>query len=63
MNDIGRGILKLGSYCGLALSVLPAVLVYSGTVQKETCFTLMIAGMFLWFSTAIWWIKPDHEDA
>ena len=63
MNDMVQSMLKLASFCGLACSVVPAVLVYAGQIPKETCFTLMVVGMLLWFSTAIWWIRPDHDDA
>ena len=51
--------LRIISYCGLALSILPAFLVYHGTIAKSTYLQLMLVGMVLWFSTAILWIKPD----
>ena len=53
-------LLKLTSYCGLALSIVPALLVYNGTIEKGTFLNLMLLGMLLWFSTAIQWIKPEH---
>lgn len=54
-------MLKLISYCGLALSIIPAFLVYHDTLSKESYFNLMILGMLLWFSTAVFWVKPDHS--
>lgn len=54
-------MLKFISYCGLALSLIPALMVYHGTITKETYYNLMILGMILWFSTAIFWVKPDHS--
>lgn len=53
-------MLRLISYCGLALSCVPAVLVYHGTITRDTYLLLILLGMLLWFSTAIFWIKPDH---
>jgi hypothetical protein len=48
------------SMLGLALSILPAVLVFAGSLTKETYFNLIVLGMVLWFGTAVFWIKPDH---
>ncbi|WP_339382614.1 hypothetical protein [Pelagicoccus albus] len=56
-------LLKIVSYLGLTLSVLPAILVYSGVMETETHYIFMAVGMVLWFSTAILWVKPDaHEE-
>jgi hypothetical protein len=61
MNKITRRCLKLVSYLGLALSIVPALLAFQGTLSTDVYFNLMLVGMVLWFGTAIWWIKPDHE--
>lgn len=61
MKSSTKNLLRLVSYCGLALSILPAVLVYRGVLSKETHFIVMNVGMLLWFCSAIWWIKPDHQ--
>ena len=53
--------LKLVSYCGLALSIVPAVLVFTGTFEKATYLSLLILGMVMWFSSAIFWIRPDQH--
>lgn len=53
-------VLKLISYLGLALSIIPALLMFWGTVSKDTYLWLLLVGMLLWFSTAIFWIKPQH---
>jgi hypothetical protein len=55
-----RLVLQLVSYVGLALSLVPALLVFSGTITKDTYFNLMVLGMLLWFGTAIIWVKPEH---
>lgn len=54
-----KSLLRLISYCGLALSFIPALLVFNGMMSKETYFQLLLIGMLIWFSTAILWIKPD----
>ena len=60
MNSAQRIILKTVSYCGLALSIIPALLIFGGTIEKATYNNLLVVGMFLWFGTAVWWIKADH---
>ena len=51
--------LKLISYLGLALSIVPAMLVFAGKITLQTNLNLMILGMLLWFGTSIFWIKRD----
>ena len=47
------------SYVGLALSILPSILYAAGVFEKiETHYLITAIGMFMWFSTAIFWIKP-----
>ena len=53
-------VLKVVSYLGLALSILPAFLVFGDVVSRETYLRLMAVGMVLWFGTAIFWVKRDH---
>lgn len=60
MTSTTKNILQAISYCGLALSIIPAFLVYWGTLSKEAYFQWMIVGMLLWFGSAIFWVKPDH---
>lgn len=52
--------LQIISFIGLALSIVPAFLVFVGTLSKASYLQLMLLGMFLWFGTAIFWIKADH---
>ncbi|HOM59969.1 MAG TPA: hypothetical protein PLP49_00830 [Anaerohalosphaeraceae bacterium] len=54
-------ILQVISYIGLALSFIPALLVFGGLLSKEVYFHLMVTGMLLWFGTAIFWIRKDHQ--
>lgn len=59
MTKNSHFFLRLVSYSGLAISFLPALLVFQGMMAKETYFQLLLVGMLLWFGTAIFWIKPD----
>lgn len=45
-------ILKLIGAAGLALTVVPAVLVALGQISLDRNKTLMLAGMVLWFVSA-----------
>lgn len=55
--------LRLISYLGLALSVVPPVLVWAGRLDMSTNYVLLNIGMVLWFGSAIFWIKPDQHEA
>jgi hypothetical protein len=60
MTSTTRRIARLLSYCGLALSFIPALLVFHGTIPQALYYQLTAGGMLLWFSTAVLWIKPDQ---
>jgi hypothetical protein len=53
-------LLRLISYAGLVLTIVPAILVYLGRLDHGTHTTIMIAGMLMWFGAALFWIKPDR---
>jgi hypothetical protein len=52
-------IYKTISYLGLAITVAAPLLVWAGKISIEANKTLLIIGMFLWFGSAILWIKHD----
>lgn len=54
-----KRLLQTISFSGLAISVIPALLVYGGGIAKQTYLGFMLLGMFLWFGSAIFWIKKD----
>lgn len=54
-----KTLLKLLSFIGLGLTVVPSVLVFIGQLEMQTNLRLMTVGMLLWFGTAVFWIKPD----
>jgi hypothetical protein len=52
-----KSILKILSYSGLALTIIPSLLVFKGIIPIELHYNLMIAGMVLWFVSAPFWMK------
>jgi hypothetical protein len=54
-----RALLKTGSFVGLGLTVLPAFLVFSGTLTWNTHVVLMAVGSALWFLTAPFWLAAE----
>ncbi|MDR8390905.1 hypothetical protein NC796_07140 [Aliifodinibius sp. S!AR15-10] len=50
-------ILSLG---GLALTVIPSVLVFLQEITLEDHKLYMIFGMILWFTTSPFWIKEQE---
>lgn len=61
MDPALKLILRIISYIGLALSIVPALLVFTGTISLNAYYNLMIVGMVLWFGAAVFWIKPTHD--
>lgn len=57
-------LLKIISYTGLALTIIPSILVFNGVIVLKTHFILMVVGLILWFSTAPFWMKSKSlEDS
>jgi hypothetical protein len=55
-------LLKLISFAGLALTVVPSFLVFARVIAWETHALLMLVGAGLWFATAPFWMrKPKQE--
>lgn len=54
-----RYLLKAGSFLGLALTVVPAFLVFSGRLTWDTHVVLMGVGTLLWFGTAPFWMVDE----
>lgn len=53
-------LLKTLSFAGLALTVVPAILVFNGTIPFEMHTNLMVFGMILWFGTSPFWMKEKE---
>jgi hypothetical protein len=54
-----KPIFKSISYLALVLTVAAPLLVWAGQISIETNKNLLILGMILWFSSAVFWIKHD----
>lgn len=54
--------LKTVSFLGLALTVLAPLSAWTGAVSSETKDLALVAGMVLWFSTAVFWIRRGGAD-
>lgn len=55
-----RTLLIILSFCGLALTVIPSMLVFGGFISFDDNKTLMLAGTVLWFLTAPFWLKKKE---
>lgn len=51
-----RTLLKVISYIGLALTVIPSFLVVAGSLSLDTHKLLMAIGMILWFAASPFWM-------
>ena len=52
-------LLKFISAIGLALTVVPAFLVFAGVIGWTTHATLMVIGMIVWFISAPFWMSEE----
>ena len=55
-----RKLLMMVSLAGLVLTLIPAVLVFTGAIAWETHASLMTVGMVCWFATAPFWMKKSR---
>jgi hypothetical protein len=54
-------LLKSISFLGLGLTVVPAFLVFAGSIEWRTHAMLMMVGALLWFVTAPFWMHGDRS--
>ncbi|MBN1351185.1 hypothetical protein JXJ21_17330 [candidate division KSB1 bacterium] len=54
-----KSLLKIISYLGLAATVVPSCLVFTGTIELETHKLFMAIGMIAWFLTAPFWMHKN----
>jgi hypothetical protein len=45
------------AWIGLLATIVPSILVFSGTIEPATHKTVMVIGMILWFVTAPFFMK------
>ena len=55
-----RTLLKLISFAGLGLTVVPSFLVFAGRIAWATHAALMLVGTVLWFASAPFWMLEPH---
>jgi len=52
-----RRLFQLLSFLGLTLTIVPAFLVFTGTIAWAAHARLMLLGMILWFISAPLWME------
>jgi ABC-type sulfate transport system permease component len=57
-------MLKALSFAGLALTIVPSILVWNGIIAMKIHYLLMTIGLALWFTSAPFWMrsKPLGEE-
>jgi hypothetical protein len=55
-----KAALIILSFLGLALTLFPSFLVFTGTITWTAHTHLMFAGMVIWFVTAPFWLGKKH---
>lgn len=55
-------LLKIISFIGLGLTLIPSILLFSGQINADTCKLLMLVGTVLWFVTAPFWMNESKEE-
>lgn len=53
-------LLKVLSFVGLALTIVPSVLVFAQEIAMDAHKQLMVIGMLLWFTTSPFWMKEQE---
>ncbi|SHG57033.1 hypothetical protein SAMN05443144_1359 [Fodinibius roseus] len=53
-------LLKIVSFFGLGLTVVPSILVFWQSLSMEDHKFYMIFGMILWFATSPFWMKEQE---
>ena len=56
-----KGLIKIISVIGLALNIIPAVLVFNNIISFESYKTLMLSGTLMWFLTAPFWVNENKK--
>ncbi|KEO75699.1 hypothetical protein [Anditalea andensis] len=54
--------LKIFSFVGLGLTLVPSFLVFQGFIEPGLSKTLMLVGTIIWFATAPQWLNKFQEE-
>lgn len=60
-KPLQQTILKILSFIGLGLTIVPSFLVFMLVISHDMHINLMGTGMVLWFVTAPFWINKDNN--
>ncbi len=52
--------LKILSFTGLVLTVVPSILVFTDAITFDMHTNLMVVGMLMWFATSPFWMKEKE---
>jgi len=55
-------LLKIISFIGLGLTIIPSILVLIGKIDLEMNKNIMIVGTILWFGSVPFWINKNEEE-
>jgi hypothetical protein len=62
-EDTMNRLLKITSLLGLSLTIVPAFLVFTGTITWSTHAWAMMLGTVLWFGSAPFWMGKRTPNA
>ncbi len=54
-------VLRIISVIGLLLTIIPSILVFTGTLEINQHKVLMLIGTVIWFSTAPFWLGKQLQ--
>lgn len=57
-----KRLIKIISYLGLAGTIIPSLLVFSGVLDLQTNKHIMAVSMIIWFVSAPFWINEKSEE-
>ncbi|MFO7824202.1 MAG: hypothetical protein R6V72_09710 [Cyclobacterium sp.] len=55
-------LIKIISFLGLGLNIVPAILVFGTYMESDTCKLLMFIGTVMWFGTAPSWMNKKEPE-
>lgn len=54
-------ILKIVSFAGLGLTLIPSIIVFSNGLDLDSSKNLMLLGTILWFGTSPFWMNKSKQ--
>ena len=58
---MSKTLLKIISFVGLLLTLIPSLLVFLNGIELETNKYLMLVGTFLWFGSSPFWMNKSKR--